>query len=326
MSTSRARSALLATLGLSLACAPRTLVYLPDTGVTPTNVGPGRFTLTEVQTPASTTGLGVVLQVDATTDLAITAAHATPAAAKPCAGSDAPGAVAVAVMSLDGQRQWQRPLRLSGHHALTLEFPIPSADELDEEEGFAPLEAVDVTFTDGTGGSHCARLPLRTPQGGWMRRGPWSWGRGVRLDSPFLDAFTGVVRLGRWLGPLRLGGELGASARRCPDCLSALYVAAPAALTLEVVAATRSGKGLGLELAYAVRPILGAEAGDRYLLHGPRVTLRFVAAAPRTFGLPGGPQHRFTSFDLILARSNAAGIEHWAQTVFSVGWTWDGGF
>jgi hypothetical protein len=315
---------LVALLALSVACTPRALVYVPDPGVPSTSVGRTRITLTEVQAPAEATGLGVVLDVEAPGALTITAAHAVPSGAKACDG-DAPGALAAAVMSIDGQRQWQRPLRVEGRRAVTLEFALPPADSTHDADHRPALESVDVAFIAGAG-PQCARVPLGTPDGRLVRVSPWSWGRSVRIEAPALDAYAGALRLGRWVGPLRLGGELGVGVRRCTSCLSPLYLAAPAALTLETIVATRTGLGVGVELAYAVRPTLGADAGDRYLLHGPRVTLRIISAAPRTFGLPGGPRRRFASFDLVFAHQVAAGVDHWAQTVFSLGWTWDRGF
>lgn len=314
---------IVALVALSFACTPRALTYVPDPGVASTSVGRARFTLTEVQAPAVATGLGVVLDVEAPGSLTITAAHAVPSGAKAC-GGDALGALAAAVMSIDGQRQWQRPLRVDGRRAVTLEFALPPADDVHDDDHRPTLEAVDVAFTIGVE-QRCARVPLRAADGRLARVSPWSWGRLVRIEAG-ADAYAGALRLGRWQGPLRLGGELGAAVRRCTNCLSPLYLAAPAALTLETIVATRTGLGVGLELAYAIRPTLGADAGDRYLLHGPRVTLRIVSAAPRTFGLPGGPQRRFASFDLVLAHQVAAGVDHWAQTVFSLGWTWDRGF
>jgi hypothetical protein len=314
-----------AVLALSLACTPRALTYVPDPALAPVSAGRTRLTLTEVQAPATATSLGVGLDVEASEALAITGAHLVPAGAKACAGAEEAGAIAAAVISVDGQRAWQRPLPVEGRHTLTLEFALPPIDKDHDGDHRPTLEAVDVAFTVGAG-ARCVRLPLRAPQGRLERRGSWSWGRAFRLEPPALEGFAGAARLGRWLGPVRVGAELGGAVRRCSACLSPLYFAAPAALTLEAVGASRTGYGAGLELAYVVRPTWGPDQGDTYLLHGPRVTLRIVSAAPRTFGLPGGPQRRFTSFDLILARYTDVEVPNWAQTVFSIGWTWDRGF
>lgn len=318
-------AAMTAILVLSLACTPRALTYIPDPGVAPVSAGRTRITLTEVQAPATATSLGVELDVEASEALAITGAHLVPAGAKACEGPQAAGAIAVAVMSLDGQHQWRRPLPVDGRHTVTLQFALPPVDDDHDDDHRPTLDAVDVAFTVKAG-ARCVRFPLRAFEGRLQRRNPWSWGRTFRIEPPALDAFAGAARLGRWMGPVRVGAELGGAVRRCGHCLSPLYLAAPAALTIEAVGASRTGLGLGLELAYSVRPTCGPDQGDTYLLHGPRVTLRIVSAAPRTFGLPGGPQRRYTSFDLILAHQTSVGVPNWAQTVFSVGWTWDRGF
>jgi hypothetical protein len=328
--TALATAALLA--GLAPACTPRAVAYRPDPEGPPAMAGEAHFTLAEVLVPSQATDLGVVVRVDATSEVVVTAAHVAPARAEACQADPSTGVIAAAVVSVDGQRQWQRPLRLRGSHLLTLEFPIATGERI-EDGRWAPLETVDLAVTDAsvlTGApaddSRCVRLPLQSPGGRLQRRGGWSAGYSLRLDQSWVEGVSGVARLGRWLGPVRVGAELGAGARRCPNCPSPLYVSAPVALTIEAIVAARSGIGLGFELAYTARPMIGPDAGDRYLLFGPRLALRFVSAAPREGGLPGGPQQRYSSFDVLIARETAAGVNHWAATIVGVGWSWDRGF
>jgi len=252
-------------------------------------------------------------------DARVTEAWLAPAAAPPCEGRRA------AELAVDGAASWTRPVVVGGEQALDVSFPVPPVVESDDSQAAMPA-TVDL-WVEGRGpeGARCVRVPLPDPAR-WRRTGHWSWGGRVELEPPELPASSVVARLGRWMGPLRVGAELGVSLRACDACLSALYLGLPMALTAEVMPSNRAGIAVGLEAAYTARPLRGVGDGDRYFVHGPRVTLRLGGAAPRADGLPGGPQVRYGAFDVWWTRWTAVGVDHWSQTLFGVGWTWDEGF
>jgi hypothetical protein len=247
----------------------------------------------------------------------VEAAWLAPAGGAPCEGRPA------AEIAIDDTTSWARPIAVAGGQAVELSFPVPARMGDDVVAPPAPAN-VDLRVVSPGEAARCVRVPLPALTS-WRRAGPWSWGGRVALEAPEIPASSVVARVGRWWGPLRLGAELGVSVRPCNACLSALYLGLPVALTAEVTRALRWGAALGVEVAYTARPLRGVGDGDRYLLLGPRVTLRLGAAAPRDDGLPGGPSVRLSALDVWWARVTAAGVENWSQTLFGVGWTWDEG-
>ncbi len=309
---------LIGTLGTA-ACVPRPLAYqaAPPPSIADHDT---RLAITDVLVPADTADLGAIVQVEGAGSVRITSARLAPARGEPCRGGWPAG-----VVSAGGRRRWERPLPVAPGERVTFEFPVtPEAPEAIGQ--LAEPETLDIEVQTDAGAARCVRLALPMADSALRRRRAWSWGGSLRLDPPIMNAFSGAVRAGRWLGPLRMGAELGLALRRCTDCLSPLYLSAPAALTIEALPALRAGFGVGLEAAYAVAPTVGADGGDTYLLHGPRLTVRLAAAARRTPHLPGGAQRRYSSVDFIVGFSRAVGVAHWSQTLFSMGFTWDEGF
>jgi hypothetical protein len=319
------RTRLFVTLALATAaltgCAARRLAYVvdapPDVAAEDAANRPPR-----VVAAAMTSDRGLVavsLRWPSSSELRVEEAWLAPAGGAPCEGRLA------ATMAVDGATSWDRPVTVGPDQALEIAFPLSMSDAR-SEVGAPPPAPATVDLRVGARGApaRCERVPWPSPSS-WRKAGRWSAGARILFEPPGPPAASAVARVGRWVGPLRVGAELGVSMRQCAACLSALYLGLPAALTAEVAAATRAGVALGLELAYTARPVRGTDAGDHYLLYGPRVTLRFGAAAPRNDGLPGGPMLSLDTFDLWWAHVAAAGVAHWSQTLFGVGWSWDVG-
>ncbi|MEP6652607.1 MAG: hypothetical protein ABJA82_04580 [Myxococcales bacterium] len=307
-------------LGVSIfsaGCGQHALVYLPDPPAALIAVGDVRATVVEVQAPGPVTEFAVGVELDAPSGTTLLAARAAAASAAPCAT----GAMA-ALVAIGGQPRWGRPVAVGGHHLVRID--LPSAAQT-EDGAPAAQDTVDLMLRASGGATSCLRLPLPHAGTGVQKRSAWSWGGGVRAEPPAELGYSAVARLGRWVGPLRVGAEVGGSLRGCGGCRSELYLGLPAALTAEVVAAARAGLGAGLELAYVIRPIVGTGNGDGYWLHGPRLTLRLVNAATARPNRPGGPRAHYASFDIWIGRWNATGVPHWGQTVGGIGWTWDDG-
>jgi hypothetical protein len=300
----------------SAACAPRRLPYLVEAPASAPEVP-------RVVAAALTSDRGriaVVLEWPSTEGAArVGEAWLAPAGGAPCEGRPA------AEIAVDGTTTWARPITVAGGQAIELSFPVPAtvADNVVADAPPPPAN-VDLRVDAPHEAARCVRVALPAPTR-WRRAGGWSWGGRVAVEAPQLPASSVVARVGRWWGPLRLGAELGVSLRPCDACLSALYLGLPTALTAEVTRALRWGAALGVEVAYTARPVRGVGDGDRYLLLGPRVTLRLGGAAPRVDGLPGGPSVRLSALDVWWARVTAAGVAQWSQTLFGIGWTWDEG-
>jgi hypothetical protein len=308
---------------LASGCASHAVVYKSDAPMTPatsSTSGASRFVVADVVVPSSGPGLATVIDADVPAGTTMGAARLAPAGGAACASGNP-----VAVVSIDGRPHWERPLSLAGRQRLTLDFPLRGWSM--NGDGQRPtFETIDLTLATASGGAGCLRLPL--PQADRLRkRSAWSVGGNFSFEPPFLAAYSGVARLGRWFGPLRVGAELGASILRCIDCVSTIHLGAPAALTVEVVAAKGLGIGIGIEAAYTARPVigLGGSDRDRYFIQGPRATVRLLVTTPRDRDRPGGPQLGYGSLDLWLARWSATGDEHWSETLLGLGVTWDSG-
>ena len=303
------------------ACATRRLVYVVDA---PPDAGARADRPPRVVGAAMTSDRGLVTVALrwpssdlAPVDVEVDEAWLAPAGGAPCEGRLA------GTMAVDGVTSWARPLVVVAGQTLEIAFPV--ADARGELGAVLPAPAtVDLRVGARGAPARCERVPLPPPSA-WRKAGRWSWGARVLLEPPGLPAASVEARVGRWLGPLRVGAELGVSMRQCGACLSALYLGLPVALTAEMAAAMRPGAALGLELAYTARPVRGTDDGDHYLLYGPRVTLRLGAAAPRDDGLPGGPMVGLNTFDIWWARVSAAGVAHWSQSLLGIGWSWDVG-
>jgi hypothetical protein len=152
---------------------------------------------------------------------------------------------------------------------------------------------VPVLHPDGSPPS-CLRLPVvrdaQTP--GWERDPSLSFGYGFRLGIP-VDRIYGVgtipqfmIRVGPWLGPVRLRAELGiggaAAIARNPNLVGYSYTGGVAA---DVLLFDYRRFGLGLGVAYDATSIdFGSNVkaysqegtGYRGLIHGPRAGLTFA--------------------------------------------------
>jgi hypothetical protein len=303
----------------SLGCAPRQLAYRVDAPPGPA-APPSAPRVEGASLSSDGRGLAVALRWPSPgAEARLEGAWLAFAADAPCGEGRAHTAIAV-----DGVTTWARPVVVAAGHVVEIAFPlrVPLDDEVTDPAPVAT--AVDLLARTPGEAAICERVPLPAAAS-WHKIGRWSWGASVRLESAILllSSSSVVARVGRWLGPLRLGAELGVSLRRCVPCFSALYLGAPAALTAQVMPALRFGAALGLEVAYTVRPLWGPEDGDHYLLHGPRITLRLGGVAPRNGTVPGGPQVRSSTFDVWWTRWWAAGVDHWSETLVGVGWTWD---
>jgi hypothetical protein len=244
-------------------------------------------------------------------------ARLAPAAAAPCTAGARPRLVAV-----DGQDHRERPvgLRAGGPQRLRLDY---AGTELLDGSGGA---VVDLVVAGGGGQRwHCLRLPLTggDPRLGWRSSAGWALGGSLRLDGTIF----GIVRLGRWVGPVRIGAEAGIGLTDClvacpaKEPLLPAYRNYPTALTADVFPLRIAAFALGFE--GAVETFWRSEQGDP--ASAVRVTVRLALAPPARNGLPRGPHMAFGSLDLAtrvwLTRT---GTEEsgWVQML---GVTWDFG-
>jgi hypothetical protein len=265
---------------LLAACAPRHVRYRPLAPLVAEAAG-ARAEVHAIETATSPTGFVVAASVAAPGALA--GARLSSQSAQPCTGSGP----AAAVIEVDGAARAERPLPLGpAPKNLRLAFPNDTGGPRDMQwSGF-----LDLALTDGARTS-CLRTPLAGHEvtQGWRRASAWSMGWNLWFFPPF---YLGAS-LGRWLGPLRLGADLGASSYQCPTCTpGAGYLLVPASLTAEsYLSEPSTGVAAGLKLAYDVAPgfAVSRDRRDGVLLHGPRVELKLAITQP-SYGLPHGPQ------------------------------------
>jgi hypothetical protein len=246
-----------------------------------------------------------------------------PAAAAPCSGGWEERSAL-----LDDQAAWRRPLALTGGQRLHLTFKDAGA-ALD-----AP-SALDLELDGPDAG--CLRLPVTTaaPADRWSA-GRWWLTLALRSYFPLReqaaahDGHTGVLRFGRFLGPVNAGLSLEAGAGHCAGgCVSEGYFGLIAGgPSLAMFLLDRGRFVLGLEAAYDFLWLseqrdedessagTGAAAPDRrsLFLHGPRLGLGFFRATrPAARALPAPDRRALVGAELFLAlrlHSADAATEH----------------
>jgi hypothetical protein len=157
-----------------------------------------------------------------------------------------------------------------------------------------------VRVVDGAGSSRCLRLPLagNEPSLRWTLE-PWGpnrpfsgraigfWvpvGEGQNRYASGLDLT--LLRLGRWVGPLRVGGSVGLGftfLRRSPNTMTQI----PIALFAEAFPITAGRFVLGLGASYTLRPswFVNDDSRGFQLVHGPvgSVELGYLPFRPLGF-------------------------------------------
>jgi hypothetical protein len=221
---------------------------------------------------------------------------------------------------VDGQARADRPTALAVGAPARLGLEYATTDPL-SGEAFVDL----LVDAGGEQGWRCLRLPLvgEDPRLGWRSADGWTLGGALRLDG----TLYGLVRLGRWVGALRIGVEAGVGLTDClvscpsPEPLLPARRNYPSGLTFDVFPLQWGAFALGVEAAL--------EVFWRSERHGPaaatRFTLRLALVPPPRHGLPRGPHMGFGSFDLA--------TRHWVTTTGSedrgyvqmLGVTWDFG-
>jgi hypothetical protein len=198
--------------------------------------------------------------------------------ARPCAGAGPEASV----IELDGSTLWTRPIALDGgEHQVGFAFPRLDiiGPKIVSGAGFLDLA---VTGSDLPA---CLRVPLAGGAVAWHKTSAWSAGGNIGFYPPF--GIGGSV--GRWVGPVRFGVDLGVASIVCRDCRRVATLLVPASLTAEAYLPSRSGPTLGLKLGYDAVPGLGfghPRAID--FRHGPSAALKLAIVQPAT-GFDHGP-------------------------------------
>ncbi|MEP6652608.1 MAG: hypothetical protein ABJA82_04585 [Myxococcales bacterium] len=236
----------------------------------------------------------VILRADTTAQIA--GAILTAAAAAPCSV----GVVATS-LALDDWTRWDRPVGVSGTHAVRFAFD-GGAPLLAGGEMVLDLRMVQIGGgSDGPQGSErCVRLPLGAPQAtrAWNpapRR--WSVGAvlraGLSANRSRSRPIDDELRLQYWFQHVLVGLEAGWSLEQCEGgaCDPSPGVVLPAWLLAEAIPIRVRGFGFGVQAAYGVgygirRASDWARAPD-LIVHGPRLTLHLLRLTPALYGAGG---------------------------------------
>jgi hypothetical protein len=179
----------------------------------------------------------------------------------------------------------------------------------------------------------CLRVPFAgvPPAPGWSWNGRWYAGAALRFApvAPTIDGAHEVVsislRAGRWTGPVRVTGELGAGLHGCSaDCDGHSFQWLEAALGLEGFVARGDAWVVSLEGAYTALPGVGGPSTHQALVHGPRLSLRALSTEGAHPGLPSGVRVRSHGLELYAAERLYAG-DRAAGLVFGIGLIGDEG-
>lgn len=159
-------------------------------------------------------------------------------------------------------------------------------------------------------GAGCLRVPFagEAPATSWSGGSRWYAGTALRYAflRPSIDgaheALSLALRVGRWAGPLRVTGEVGAGLHGCNDrCTDGGFEWLEGTLGLEGFVLRRDGWALSLEAAYSALPGVGHPSSNEALVHGPRLSLRLLRTERRHAGLPSGPEVRMFGLELFAA-------------------------
>ena len=271
-------------LALGAGCLSRALGRAPAGGFVPTRpeaatAGPLAAELERVDVVTGSDLVRVALRLHAARATLVAEARVSSSASPPCAAG-----VSARSFALDAQVRWDRPLGVTGSHALVLVF-----------DGAAPLLAHPDAVLDlavgepATAVTVCVRVALGADAGtGAPVLEParaWSVGGVLRTAAPTSRGPTrwidDEVRVTRAVGPLALGIEGGWTELACPtSCGFTPSLAVPLWAVAEVVAARRGGLGLGVEAAYGMVFGLGVDE----IQHGPRLALHLLELPPSVWG------------------------------------------
>lgn len=181
--------------------------------------------------------------------------------------------------------------------------------------------------------SSCLRVPFagHAPTSAWSDAGRWYAGPAVRyaIVRPTIDgaheAFSIDLRVGRWVGAVRVTGEVGAGLHGCNGtCNDDGFEWLESALGLEGFVARGNGWALGVEGAYTALPGVGHPSSNQSFVHGPRLTVRLVRTEKSYPGLPSGPQVRAHGIELFAAERFFGG-DHLGGLIVGLGVTSDDG-
>jgi hypothetical protein len=176
--------------------------------------------------------------------------------------------------------------------------------------------AVDLQLDTPAAG--CLRVPFagENPALHWSGAGRWYAGMALRyaIVAPGIggarEALSLSVRVGRWVGPLRVTGEVGAGLHGCNGtCAGGDFEWLEGSLGLEGFIVRRDGWTLSLEAAYEALPGVGHPDSNQTLVHGPRLSVRLLRTERWHAGLPSGPEVRTSGLELFAGERFYSGAQ-----------------
>jgi hypothetical protein len=299
---------LLVTLALTGGLAACTSVrYEPSRARTASEPGVS-VEITEVSTHAVANAFRIELLVDTIEPIELESIRLAPTERTGCSSGMPPSAIEV-----DGQPLGELTGPISGRRRLTLVYPFTLGP------GVLPDQRMSVDLRlSTTGGQRCLRVPFggEPSERSWDQTTLFSQSYGFELEIP-LQPVAGIayvatvpVKIGRWLGPVRvglqpgLGGVAVCQKSVCPpdgDDRRAGFVL-PLGASVETYFWNPEPWLLGAELRYGTRWVFieRSDGDEVVLIHAPELALQFGIAAPARMGpgFEGGP--RRGSFDLEL--------------------------
>jgi len=238
-------------------------------------------------------------------------------------------------LALDGQRQWARPVEVSGKHVIALSYGSGSAREL-----LARPSTLDLVLAGEAGApDECLRVDLTgtAPALAWKDHITGTAGGDVRVEAP-VHAVNGVgigwsfgTRIGGYVGPLRIMGEAGLGGAHCG---ATCYGSDIGFMWLPIGVSAHwfviDSKGFVLDLGLAYRFITATVAGQgesrALTIHAPELRLRFGTSAERGPGLPSGARVANAGYELFASEwfsDGPYGAEH--AFVLGMGLVWEVG-
>lgn len=235
---------------------------------------------------------------------------------------------------LDGHKLWARPFDVGGPHELVLVYSPGAAGDL-----LAKPSALDFVLASDRGPDECLRVELTgaAPAQRWNAETTGSAGVALRVLGP-IDAVDGVgggyeiaSRIGAYLGPVRLLGEVGFGEALCvSNCGSRVaFWWMPFGVSAHWVVADVPGFSLDLGLAYRMIPAFtsGKDDGRTAMLHGPELRLRLGESIQRGPGLPSGARIGNGGYEFFVAQWRGDGPNGPEQSlVIGIGIAGEAGF
>jgi len=274
--------------------------------------------------------LTVSLRVDTVGVVRIRRVLLAPRVAEPCHEG-----VRDVELDLDGQRKWARPIDVGGKHEIALTYGPGSAGEL-----LARPSTLDLVLAGDAGApDECLRVDLTgtSPALAWKDHITGTAGGDFRGEAP-VHAVNGVglgwsfgTRIGGYVGPLRIMGEVGLGGARCSGtCYGSDigFLWMPVGVSAHWFALGSKGTVLDLGLAYRfIMAAVGGHGESRAAtIHAPELRVRFGTSAERGPGLPSGARVANAGYELFASEwfsDGPYGPEH--AFVLGMGLVWEVG-